>query len=88
MKYEEVLRIEYRDLAEDRASIREFLEKTYNKKRLHSALGYQGPGERITATIEESTRKLAAGHVVRSKPVLDGPNSRSSSGCSEPSVDQ
>jgi putative transposase len=39
-KYEEVLRNEYRDLAEARASIREFLEKVYNQKRLHSALGY------------------------------------------------
>jgi hypothetical protein len=40
LKYEEVLRNEYRDLAEARASIREFLEKVYNHKRLHSALGY------------------------------------------------
>jgi putative transposase len=43
LKYEEVLRNEYRDLAEARASIREFLEKIYNKKRLHSALGYMPP---------------------------------------------
>jgi transposase InsO family protein len=45
LKYEEVLRNEYRDLAEARASIREFLEKIYNKKRLHSALGYLPPAE-------------------------------------------
>jgi len=38
LKYEEVYRNEYRDLAEARASIREFLEKIYNRKRLHSAL--------------------------------------------------
>ena len=43
LKYEEVLRNEYRDLAEARASIREFLEKIYNQKRLHSALGYRSP---------------------------------------------
>ena len=43
LKYEEVLRNEYRDLAEARASIREFLEKVYNQKRLHSALGYMPP---------------------------------------------
>jgi len=45
LKYEEVLRNEYRDLAEARASIREFLEKVYNQKRLHSALGYLPPSE-------------------------------------------
>jgi transposase InsO family protein len=45
LKYEEVLRNEYRDLAEARASIREFLEKIYNHKRLHSALGYLPPAE-------------------------------------------
>jgi transposase InsO family protein len=45
LKYEEVLRNEYRDLADARASIREFLEKVYNQKRLHSALGYLPPSE-------------------------------------------
>ena len=45
LKYEEVHRNEYRDLAEARASIREFLEKVYNQKRLHSALGYLPPVE-------------------------------------------
>ena len=45
LKYEEVHRNEYRDLAEARASIREFLEKVYNQKRLHSALGYLPPAE-------------------------------------------
>jgi transposase InsO family protein len=38
LKYEEVYRTEYRDLAEARASIGAFLEKVYNQKRLHSAL--------------------------------------------------
>ena len=45
LKYEEVLRNEYRNLAEARASIRQFLEKIYNHKRLHSALGYLPPAE-------------------------------------------
>ena len=45
LKYEEVYRQEYRDLAEARASIGCFLEKTYNRKRLHSALGYRPPEE-------------------------------------------
>ena len=45
LKYEEVLRNEYRDLAEARASIVEFIEKVYNQKRLHSALDYVPPAE-------------------------------------------
>ena len=45
LKYEEVHRQEYRDLAEARASIEYFLERVYNQKRLHSALGYRPPVE-------------------------------------------
>ena len=45
LKYEEVYRMEYRDLAEAKGSMKEFLEKIYNQKRLHSALGYRPPQE-------------------------------------------
>jgi putative transposase len=45
LKYEEVYRQEYRDLAEARASIERFIEKIYNGKRLHSALDYRPPVE-------------------------------------------
>ncbi len=45
LKYEEVYRQEYRDLAEARACIEHFLERVYNRKRLHSALGYRPPVE-------------------------------------------
>jgi putative transposase len=45
LKYEEVYRQEYRDLADAHSSIERFLEKIYNGKRLHSALGYRPPVE-------------------------------------------
>ena len=45
LKQEEVYRQEYRDLAEARTCIERFLDKVYNQKRLHSALGYRPPVE-------------------------------------------
>jgi transposase InsO family protein len=45
LKQEEVYRNEYRDFHEARSSIGEFLERVYNQKRLHSALGYVPPTE-------------------------------------------
>ena len=52
LKYEEVRRVEYevhrveyKDLAEVRRGMRTFLERTYNQRRLHSALGYRPPAE-------------------------------------------
>lgn len=45
LKHEEVYRVDYRDIAAARRGIATFLEKTYNRKRLHSALGYRPPAE-------------------------------------------
>jgi len=45
LKYEEVFRQEYRDLAEARSCLQRFIEKVYNQQRLHSALGYRPPAE-------------------------------------------
>jgi len=45
LKQEEVYRNEYRDFHDARSSIGEFLERVYNQKRLHSALGYAPPAE-------------------------------------------
>ena len=59
LKYEEVLRNEYRDLTEARASILAFIERVYNQKRLHSALGYVPPAE-FEAQLAVQNKEAAA----------------------------
>jgi transposase InsO family protein len=56
LKYEEVHRNEYRNLNEARTSIYRFLDKVYNRKRLHSALGYMPPAEfEANLTMQKNT---------------------------------
>jgi len=45
LKQEEVYRNEYLDFDDAYSSLGEFLERVYNQKRLHSALGYLSPAE-------------------------------------------
>jgi transposase InsO family protein len=63
LKYEEVFRSEYRDLHEAHRSIREFLEKIYNEKRLHSALGYVPPTE-FEANLAAQQKEAASRRLV------------------------
>ena len=60
LKYEEVYRTEYRDLADARASLGAFLEKVYNQKRLHSALGYLPPVEFERGLLAQNNMEAAA----------------------------
>jgi putative transposase len=52
LKYEEVYRNEYRDFQEAQARLGEFLDRVYNQKRLHSALGYLPPAEFENGTMQ------------------------------------
>lgn len=45
LKREEIYANAYRDLEHLRENLQEFIERYYNKKRLHSALGYRSPEE-------------------------------------------
>jgi len=62
LKYEEVYRTEYRNLEEAKASIKTFLEKIYNQKRLHSALGYLPPTE-FEANLAAQQKEAATRHL-------------------------
>jgi len=45
LKYEEIYMNDYETLAEVHVSIEHFIEAVYNRKRLHSAIGYRPPVE-------------------------------------------
>lgn len=65
LKAEEVYRSEYQDLADAKRRIGRFLNVTYNRQRLHSALGYRPPAEfealacaRVSAGVFSGTTKI------------------------------
>jgi len=55
LKYEEVYLFEYEVMTEAQQRIGHFLEEVYNRKRLHSALGYVPPVEFEQALLSANT---------------------------------
>ncbi|MBI4739948.1 IS3 family transposase [Candidatus Woesearchaeota archaeon] len=55
IKYEEVYMNEYYTISEARENIQRFIEEVYNKKRLHSSIGYKPPAEFERAILKEVT---------------------------------
>lgn len=63
LKCEEVYLRAYRDRQEAQASIRHFIEEVYNRRRLHSALGYWAPAafEAHVTQEKEAARRRHSG---------------------------
>lgn len=59
LKREEIYASDYRDLEDLRARLEDFIERYYNRKRLHSALGYRSPEEFEQAQSADQTLKAA-----------------------------
>jgi hypothetical protein len=59
LKREEIYASDYRDLEDLRARLEDFIERYYNRKRLHSALGYRSPEEFEQAQSPDPTLKAA-----------------------------
>ena len=60
LKYEEVYRSDYRDQRDVRSGVGHFLEKMYNQKRLHSALGYLPPAEFERSLVKTKVAEVRA----------------------------
>ena len=63
LKQEEVKGRVYRDLDHLRHSLAEFLENIYNRRRLHSALGYQSPLEYEASLMKSAPEDTIQGRV-------------------------
>jgi transposase InsO family protein len=59
LKYEDVYRQEYRDMADAKRSVARFVEEVYYEKRLHSELGYRPPAEFERALAQDASRSAA-----------------------------
>lgn len=71
LKREEIYANEYQDLEHLRSNIEEFIERYYNQKRLHSALGYRSP-EEFEQQGKRETEVTMVGATVRFFPMSEG----------------
>jgi transposase InsO family protein len=55
LKQEEIRCREYRNIEDLRSNIDEFIDRSYNARRLHSALGYLSPDEFEKRAAESTT---------------------------------
>lgn len=69
LKREEIYANEYENLEHLRSNIAEFIERYYNKKRLHSALGYRSP-EEFEEEVNREGEPTTVGATVRFFPEL------------------
>jgi putative transposase len=69
LKREEIYAAQYQDLDDLRANIEEFIERYYNRCRLHSALGYRPPEEFEQAARTETTSLSATMSFFRHKKI-------------------
>jgi len=65
LKREEIYANEYENLEHLRSNIEEFIERYYNQKRLHSALGYRTPDEFEAQASQASETATVLGATVR-----------------------
>ena len=64
LKQEEVDGRDYRDIGVARESIARFIEEVYNRRHLHSALGYRPPVEFETSLPRLRLAQLAASDAI------------------------
>ena len=60
LKREEIYANQYRDLDHLRGNLEEFIERYYDRQRLHSALGYRSPEDEQQAKVADSMSQLCS----------------------------